>query len=461
MPLADELGSYTHCVWTIRDVTERKHAAEASQLLSSIVECSEDAIISKSIDGIVLSWNKGAERVYGYLSSEIVGRPISLLLPPEHPDQFPEIMEYLKLGKNIEHLETERIRKDGQRIFVSLSLSPIRDSAKIIVGAAVIARDITRRKQTEAAMQLSEERYRALAFVSSQIVWTTNPAGEVEDMPMWRAFTGQSVDEISGWGWIEALHPDDRSRTVDIWSRSVRNHSFYDTEYRMRRQDGEYRWMAVHGVPVLEKGMIREWVGTCADITERKQAEEEIRKLNQDLELRVIERTAQWDASNKELEAFAYSVSHDLRAPLRAIDGFSRILLEEHALQLPQEARHYLDVVRSNAVQMGNLIDDLLAFSRLSRQPLRKQTVDLDDVVRQALNQLAGDREGRQVEVAIGQLPRCRGGSGAAKTGVCKPALQCAEVYQAARSSPDRSGCANRRQSGVCPGAYSRLLCSR
>jgi PAS domain S-box-containing protein len=405
MPLADEHGNYTHCVWTLRDVTERKWAQEESQLLSSIVECSEDAIISKNIAGIVLSWNKGAERIYGYSSGEMVGRPISLLLPPDHLDEFPEIMEYLKLGRKIEHLETERVRKDGQRISVSLSISPIKDHAKMIVGAAVIARDITRRKQTEAAMQLSEERYRALALVTSQIVWTTNPAGEVEDMPMWRDFTGQSVNEVRGWGWIEALHPDDRERTVDIWSRSVRNRSFYDTEYRVRRQDGEYRWMAVHGVPVLEKGMIREWVGTCADITGRKQAEEEIRMLNQDLELRVVERTVQWEASNKELEAFAYSISHDLRAPLRAIDGFSRILQEEHAPELPEEARHYLDVVRTNAVQMGNLIDDLLAFSRLSRQPLRKQPVDLNDVACQALNQLASDREGRQVEVEVGRLP--------------------------------------------------------
>jgi PAS domain S-box-containing protein len=406
MPLADQHGNYSHCVWTLRDTTERKQAEATSRLLSSIVESSDDAIVSKDPEGVVLSWNKGAERMYGYSSDEMVGQLTSRLLPPDHPDEFPEIMEYLNLGEKIEHLETERVRKDGERIFVSLSVSLIKDSADKIVGASVIARDITERKRAEKALQLSEERYRALVLVTSQIVWTTNPAGEVEDMPMWRAFTGQSVDEVRGWRWIEALHPEDRERTADIWSRSVRNRSFYDTEYRMRRHDGEYRWMAVHGVPVLEeKGMIREWVGTCADITERKQAEEVIRTLNQDLERRVVERTAQWEATNKELEAFAYSVSHDLRAPLRAIDGFSRILLEEHASQLPEEAHHYLDVVRSNAVQMGNLIDDLLAFSRLSRQPLSKRAVDLDDIVRQALSQLAVEREGRQVEVAIGQLP--------------------------------------------------------
>jgi PAS domain S-box-containing protein len=410
IPLADEHGNYTHCVWTLRDITERKQAEEAARLLTAIVESSDDAIISKNVDSIILSWNKAAEQMYGYSAEEIVGRSISVLVPPDHPGELPALLERLRVGETIEHYETEQSRKDGRRILVALTISPLRDAAQKVTGLSVIARDITERKRAEKALQLSEERYRALAFVTSQIIWTTNPAGEVEDIPIWRAFTGQSVDEVRGWGWIEAVHPDDRERTADIRSRSVRNQSFYDTEYRMRRHDGEYRWMAVHGVPVLEeKGTIREWVCTCADITERKQAETEILRLNQDLERRVAERTAQWEASNQELEAFAYSVSHDLRAPLRAIDGFSRILLDEHALQLPEEAHHYLDVVRSNAVQMGNLIDHLLAFSRLNRQPLRKQTVNLDDLVRQALEQLAVDREGRQVEVAIGQLPGCEG----------------------------------------------------
>jgi PAS domain S-box-containing protein len=408
MPLADKNGNYNHCVWTCRDITERKRAEETSLLLSSIVEYSDDAIISKNIDGIVLSWNKGAERMYGYTSEELVGQSISILVPTDHPDEFPKLMERLRLGETIEHYETERMRRDGQRIVVSLSVSPIKDSANKIVGASVIARDITEQKRAEKALRLSEERYRSLTIVTTQIVWTTNPTGEVEDMPMWRAFTGQSVDEVKGWRWIEALHPEDRERTADIWSRSVRNLSFYDTEYRMRRHDGEYRWMAVHGVPVLEdQGTIREWVGTCADITERKQAEEEIRRLNEDLERRVLERTAQWEASNKELEAFAYSVSHDLRAPLRAIDGFSRILLDEYAPDLPPDGQRYLNTVRKNALDMGQLIDHLLAFSRLNRQPMNKGSVDMRALVRQALDDLAREQEGRRIEIVIGDLPPC------------------------------------------------------
>ena len=340
-PLAGPDGHYTHCVWTCRDITERKKAEETARLFTAIVEHSDDAILSKNLDGIVVTWNKGAERIYGYSSEEMVGQSVSVLLPPERAQELPEILDALRRGARIEHFETERVRKDGRRIIVSLSESPIRDSRNYIVGASVIARDITAQKRADEALALSEERYRSLTLATSQVVWTTNAQGEVVgDVPMWRDFTGQAVDEVPGWGLFNALHPDDRERIVEVWANAVKNKSFYHTEYRLRRHDGEYRWVAVHCVPVLERdGNIREWVGTCADIQDRKQAEEEIRTLNLELEQRVMERTAELETSNKELEAFAYSVSHDLRAPLRAVDGFSRILLEEYAPQLPGEAQ--------------------------------------------------------------------------------------------------------------------------
>jgi light-regulated signal transduction histidine kinase (bacteriophytochrome) len=145
------------------------------------------------------------------------------------------------------------------------------------------------------------------------------------------------------------------------------------------------------------------------NITERKRAEQEVRRLNADLERRVVERTDQLEAANKELEAFSYSVSHDLRSPLRAVNGFSQIVLEEYGPQLPEEAKQHLQTICNGAQRMGMLIDDLLAFARLSRLPLNKRTVDVVQQVRDALAELASEQTGRALELRIGDLPPCHG----------------------------------------------------
>src|SRR5271157_1871970 len=521
-------------------------------------------------------------------------------------------------------------------------------------------RDISEKRAAELdrlneSLRQSEVRYRSLAIATAQIVWTTNPEGEVaEDMPMWRTFTGKSEEELRGWGWVDSLHPEDRERTRAVWSVAVRARSVYETEYRIRKSDGEYRHFAVRGAPVLQAdGSTREWVGTCTDITTRKRAEEALRRasaynrrlleasldplvtigpdgkitdvneateaatgypraeligkdfadyftnpqaaregyervfregfvrdypleirhrdgrvtpvvynasvyrdeadqvigvfaaarditaqkraeaelrqmshlidlahdailirdmlgtirywnrgaermygwtkeealgrvshellrtrfpvplsrfeadlvssgswegelvhvgragaqvvvasrqvldreergeptvtleinsditerkraddelgrLKGELEERVVVRTAQLEAANKELESFAYSVSHDLRAPLRAIDGFCQILVTEHAPGLDGEPRRYLQRVSENSRKMGRLIDELLHFSRLGRQAMTRQPVAMADLVRQCLEELQGEREGREVEVILGELPPCR-----------------------------------------------------
>ncbi|MEN6307609.1 MAG: PAS domain S-box protein [Anaerohalosphaeraceae bacterium] len=147
--------------------------------------------------------------------------------------------------------------------------------------------DVTAHKKVQKAVRQGEERYRSLTVATSQIVWTTNAHGQVcGDMPSWRALTGQSAEEIQGWGWIDALHPDDRDRTAEIWTQSVRDKSLYQTEYRIRRQDGDYCYVSVRGVPIIEPdGSIREWIGTCTDITERKAAQEKQGVMNSLLEL--------------------------------------------------------------------------------------------------------------------------------------------------------------------------------
>jgi PAS domain S-box-containing protein len=528
-------------------------------------------------------------------------------------------------------------------------------SALTVWTADVINRTDQQRRNASQALSRSEERYRSLVLATAQIVWLTDATGEVtSDMPMFRAFTGQNQDEILGRGWIDALHPEDRERTAAVWRNAVQNRTAYDTEYRLRRKDGEYRLVNARGVPVVESdGRIREWVGTCTDITARKQAEQqlrnasvytrslieasldplvtirkdgkimdvnqatelatgvarerligsdfsdyftdpekarhgyeqvfalgtvrdyplalrhvsgsvmevlynatvfknevgeiegvfatardisqrrraeqelhkaalycrtlieasldplvtinrdgkitdvnqatekatglprgrligsdfsdyftspeearhgykqvfaqgfvhdyplairhgsgavtdvlynatvfkneageiegvfaaarditerkkaerEIRKLNDELEQRVRQRTAQLEASNRDLEAFTYSVSHDLRAPLRHIGGFSKILLEEFGSQIPAEAQHHLQRINEGTRRMGLLVDDLLNLTRVGRQELSLQATGLNSVLDEVLAELKPECEGRHIEWKIDPLP--------------------------------------------------------
>ncbi len=259
-----------------KKLTAKEAAYDKEQAaLAAIVESSEDAIIGKTLDGVVTSWNRSAERMYGYAPHEMIGNSISTIVPPDHPDEVPEILKKIRRGTSIKHFETVRVRKDGTRITVSLSISPIRSAKGTIVGAATIARDVTERKKLEAAeakLQL-----------------------------------------------VTALQ-----------------------------------------------------------------------------------------AANKELEAFSYSVSHDLRAPLRAIDGFSKILSEDYADKLDDDGQHVIATIRHSTEQMGELIDDLLAFSRLGRQPIKAEDTNMTELAKTVFDDLKLANPGRDIRFCCEALPNAQ-----------------------------------------------------
>jgi PAS domain S-box-containing protein len=219
--------------------------------------------------------------------------------------------------------------------------------------------------------------------------------------------TGYSAAEVARMHPLDFVPPEDRSRVGGDMQTTFQNGSNL-TEVELLTKKGTRIPFLFSALRIMRDGAPY-LLGLGIDISDRKRAEEEVRRLNAALEERVRQRTAQLEAANKELEAFSYSVSHDLRAPLRAIDGFAQKLVREFGAQLPEEAARQLRRVRENARQMGQLIDDLLTFSRLGRQPLRKQTVGPADLVRQVLEELRPEREGRRVEIRAGSLPPCQG----------------------------------------------------
>ena len=164
-----ELGSETLLSSAIQDITERTRTEQLAAHLATLVEASDDAIIGKTMDGTIISWNKGAEKIYGYKAEEVLGQSISVLIPPGHPSDLPEIMMRLRRGEHIEKLETKRIHKDGHPIDVSITISPVKRKDGKIVGASVVARDITLQKQADEALRLSEERFRLL--LKTRLLW--------------------------------------------------------------------------------------------------------------------------------------------------------------------------------------------------------------------------------------------------------------------------------------------------
>jgi PAS domain S-box-containing protein len=213
--------------------------------------------------------------------------------------------------------------------------------------------------------------------------------------PAAASLLGYAPEELIGQPWTLIVPGEHQTRVQEADQRRARGEvDRYEIE--VVRKDGRRVPVMVSGGPRYEDGAFAGTLAVLSDISELKRAEEELRT-----------RTLQLEAANRELEAFSYSVSHDLRAPLRAMDGFSKILLEEYAQQLPEKAAHFLRRIRQNAEQMGRLINDLLAFSRLSRATLTKQQVSVTELAREAFEALGPEREGRQIEFTVGSFPSC------------------------------------------------------
>ncbi len=399
----------------VRDLTARRLAEVSAARLAAIVQSSDDAIIGKDLNGVVTSWNAGAEVIFGYTSDAMVGQSILRLLPPDRSHEEAEILASVRRGESVRHFETVRVRQDGKLIDVSITTSVIKDATGKIIGASKVARDITERKAADRARRESEVRMRLATEATAVGIWEWYlPTNQIRwDPQMFRihGLTPTADGFVDYRVWANAVLPEDLRAQEEVLQDTVRCVGRSAREFRIRRaNDGSSRYIqAVETVRTDADGKAEWVVGTNLDVTERKDAEAKVVQLNASLEHRVVERTAQLERANKDLEAFSYSVSHDLRAPLRAVDGFSQAVLEDFSPLLPPDGQRQLQVIRQSAQRMGDLIDDLLAFSRLGRSPMVKQPVNTGDLVRAALAELKEQSDNRKIDLKIGSLPSCDG----------------------------------------------------
>ncbi len=328
------------------------HGAEQSRLaLASIVESSEDAIIGKNLDGIVVSWNRGAEKIFGYSAEEMIGRPVSALAWPGREDELPRMFARIRDGQRVEHFETLRRHKDGRQIAVSLTVSPIRDESGTIIGASKIARDITERHRAEEALRDAEQRFRDLFENAPVSVSVIDPATGryLEFNRMFCERLGYTAQEVENLRFLD-VDPNRPFATAELMSREFERAGYVQFATQQRTRSGELLDTMVTARPVRREGRI--CIQSIAqDISAQRQAEEALRQL-------------------REKEALLKEIHHRVKNNLQVVSSLlglqSRAVADERTRKMFQESQnriHSMALLHESLYQSNNL--SRIEFPRL------------------------------------------------------------------------------------------------
>jgi two-component system, cell cycle sensor histidine kinase and response regulator CckA len=376
---------YTRCF--TRDVTAQRGAEQATARLAAIVASSADAIVGKTLDGTVTSWNAAAERIFGYTEQEMVGSTVFRLIPEELHDAERALLKQIRGGEAVQFSETERIRKDGQRIYISLSVSPIRDSQGQVVGASSIKRDVTERRQAQAALAQSQERLQLALKAARMGTWRwevgTNELSWDEGLnQIYGLAPGETVTTLEQF--IERVFQDDRAYVEKVVHRAIEGSGELDYEFRIVLPDGRIRWLADQGRVARDPaGNLIYLTGVCLDVTERKQVEERLRQ-------------AQRMDSVGQL---AGGIAHEANNMMSVVLGCADYVLQRNDLSAP--VRQDVDQIWRAAKRTAGITQQLLAFSR--RQMLQPQVLDLNTTVRDLepiLMRALGESRGLRMHLA-------------------------------------------------------------
>lgn len=390
-------------VVNFHDVTERKEAEdrirESEATKRAILESALDCIIASDETGRITEFNPAAEKMFGYKREAILGKEMSAyIIPPALRERHRRGMaRYVATGEGTlmgRRVEMPALRADGTEFPIELAITRIAKDGPPAFTAYI--RDITERKRAIESLKESEERFRVMANSAPVLIWVSDR----ENLgtwynKQWLDFRGRAMDLELGLGWLEGVHPDDRPRAALICGAAFDKREEFRMEFRLRRHDGDYRWLLDHGVPrFTPEGRFEGYIGSCVDITERKLAEQTLTAQAEELY-----------RSNRELEQFAYVSSHDLKEPLRKISVYSDLLESENRDTLSRESRKHLDSIVSGTKRMQRLIDDLLAFSRSGRGEVVLKRANLNDILKQTLIDLEASIEEKKAVVTHDRLP--------------------------------------------------------
>ncbi len=366
-PLIENDNKISGIIVTVADVSSQVLARTKLEEIAGIVHSSDDAIISKNLNGIITSWNTGAERIFGYSADEMIGQPVSKLIPADRINEEPDILARLRKGQRVDHFETKRVTKDKRILDISLTISPVRDGRGNVIGASKIARDITSQKHAERIIKENEEKFRLLADSMPQFVWTSDAEGNLNyfNQAVYK-YSGLTNGKFETSEWLQIVHPDERSENKLAWQRSVITGQDFLFEHRFRRHDGEYRWQLSRAIPQRdEAGNIQMWVGTSTDIQEIKE-------------------------QDQQKDYFISLASHELKTPITSIKAYTQLLQISYGEANDPFLAKSLTVIDKQVLKLTNLISDLLDLSKIKSGSLtlKKENFEVNELIQEVTDDI-------------------------------------------------------------------------
>jgi PAS domain S-box-containing protein len=404
----------------IREITDRKHSEEALRRSearkTAVLETALDAIISVDQNGKIIEWNPAAEKIFGYSRELAIGRDLRELIEPRSTAELERrgLARFLQTGRGRlfgQRLEATALRANGAEFPVELTITRIPGDEPLIF--TMFIRDIAERKRTEEALRKSEERFRLLVeSIEDYAIYMLDTHGRITTWNVGaERIDGYRPQEIIGRRFHRFYTPEDceRKKPDQALAVATAEGRFQDECWHVRKDGSQYWASFVITALRDESGKLYGFSKIARDITKRKQSEDEIRRLNLELERRVQERTTELQTAYQEMEAFSYSISHDLRAPLIHIAGFVEMLRSEIGDKLDDKSRRHLQTICDSTEHMGRMIADLLTFSRIGRAELHKVRLNIGELVHDVQRELQSQLKDRRITWIIADLPEVTG----------------------------------------------------